>query len=230
VLIYFAVDMGRISENLQAIRSQLTQDVTLVAVSKTKPNESILEAYNAGHRCFGENRVHELVAKSEALPKDIEWHMIGHLQKNKVKYIAPFIDLIHSVDKVELLPIIEKEAKKNNRTIRVLLQFHIAQEETKYGLSLDEANSYLDSKAYSELENVEIVGVMGMATFTENESLIRNEFQSLRRIFEELKSNHFTDNSKFKEISMGMSGDFLTAMEEGSTMIRVGSSIFGSRG
>ena len=222
--------MGRIAENLRNIRAQLGPNVTLVAVSKTKPNESILEAYEAGQRVFGENRVQELVPKSEQLPNDIEWHMIGHLQSNKVKYIAPFVSLIHSVDKVELLAVIGKEAKKNDRTIRVLLQFHIAQEETKYGLNLDEVNDYLNSNSFKELENVEIVGVMGMATFTENESLIRKEFQSLKRIFDELKSDHFSDRASFKEISMGMSGDYQIAVEEGSTMIRVGSSIFGSRG
>ena len=222
--------MSNISESLQVIRKELPQHVTLVAVSKTKPNAAILEAYEAGQRIFGENRVQELTDKSDALPKDIEWHMIGHLQRNKVKYIAPFVSLIHAVDSGRLLSEINKEAKKHDRVIRVLLQFHIADEETKYGLSLDEAKQLLHSEAYQSMQNVTIAGVMGMATFTENEAQVRSEFQTLKRIFSTLKQAFFAETESFKEISMGMSGDYRIAVEEGSTMVRIGSSIFGDRG
>ena len=228
-LIYFAVRMKTIAENLAEIKSEIPSNVTLVAVSKTKPNEVLMEAYKAGQRIFGENRVQELVPKSETLPKDIEWHMIGHLQSNKIKYIAPFVSCIHSVDKVSLMKEINKEAVKNERTIRVLLQFHIAQEETKFGLSLEEAEAYLNSSEYAEMSNLQIAGVMGMATFTEDENQVRSEFKRLKDIFNQLKTNHFKRQDSFKEISMGMSGDYKIAIEEGSTMIRVGSSIFGSR-
>lgn len=221
--------MNKVEYNLEKVQKHIPAHVTLVAVSKTKPNEVLMEAYHAGQRIFGENRVQELVPKSEELPKDIAWHMIGHLQRNKVKYIAPFISCIHSVDKVNLLREIDKEAAKNERVIRVLLQFHIAQEDTKYGLSLDEAETYLQSTEFSALKNVEIAGVMGMATFTDNEAQVRNEFKTLKAIFDRLKANFFSTQSTFKEVSMGMSGDYGIAIEEGSTMVRVGSSIFGSR-
>ncbi len=221
--------MTSISDNLKAIRKEIPEGVTLVAVSKTKPNEAIVEAYNAGQRVFGENRVQELADKSEALAKDIEWHMIGHLQRNKVKYIAPFVSLIHAVDSLRLLEEINKEAKKNDRVISVLLQFHIADEETKYGLSLEEARELLNSESFKALSNVAIAGIMGMATFTENEAQVRKEFQTLKRIFETLKTECFATLDGFKEISMGMSGDYRIAIEEGSTMVRIGSSIFGSR-
>jgi pyridoxal phosphate enzyme (YggS family) len=220
--------MSTIADNLNELRSQIPANVTLVAVSKTKPNEAILEAYKAEQRIFGENRVQELVPKSETLPKDIEWHMIGHLQRNKVKYIAPFVSCIHSIDKLNLLDEIDKEAAKNDRTIRVLLQFHIAQEETKFGLSLEEAEAYLSSKAHAALKHIEIAGVMGMATFTDDENQVRNEFRLLKAIFVRLKTNYFSTQASFKELSMGMSGDYQLAIEEGSTMLRVGSSIFGS--
>jgi pyridoxal phosphate enzyme (YggS family) len=209
---------------------EIPNHVTLVAVSKTKPNQVLMEAYEAGQRIFGENRVQELVPKSETLPKDIEWHMIGHLQRNKIKYIAPFVNCIHSVDKFDLLHEINKEAAKNKRTIRVLLQFHIAQEDTKFGLSLEEAETYLTSPEYTELKNTEIAGVMGMATFTDDETQIRNEFRTLKAIFDKLKTAFFSTQPSFKELSMGMSGDYEIAIEEGSTMVRVGSSIFGGRG
>ena len=222
--------MGIIESNLQAIRKEIPASVTLVAVSKTKPKEDILEAYEAGQRVFGENRVPELADKSEQLPKHIEWHMIGHLQRNKVKYIAPFVSLIHAVDSLRLLAEINKEAEKNNRTIKALLQFHIAQEETKFGLDLEEARQLLRSEEYLAMEHAEIVGVMGMATFTDNEKQVRDEFRTLKSIFETLKSEFFLNNDSFKEISMGMSGDYQIAIEEGSTMVRIGSSIFGSRG
>ncbi|MBP9153064.1 MAG: YggS family pyridoxal phosphate-dependent enzyme [Flavobacteriales bacterium] len=222
--------MRTIAENIREIKSEIPNHVTLVAVSKTKPNEVLMEAYEAGQRIFGENRVQELVPKSETLPKDIEWHMIGHLQRNKIKYIAPFVSLIHSVDDVKLLGEIDKQAAKNDRTIRVLLQFHIAQEETKFGLSLEEAEVYLGSSEFAEMKNVEIAGVMGMATFTDDENQVRNEFRTLKSIFDKLKTAFFPTQASFKEISMGMSGDYKIAMEEGSTMVRVGSSIFGVRG
>lgn len=221
--------MGTIAENLQEVRKEIPAHVTLVAVSKTKPNEAILEAYEFGERIFGENRVQELADKSAVLPKDIEWHMIGHLQSNKVKYIAPFVSLIHAVDKDKLLYEIDKEAKKNNRVIRVLLQFHIADEDTKFGLSLDEAEELLESERFRELKNIEVAGVMGMATFTEDENQVRKEFQTLKSMFDKLKSAYFSSTPSFKEISMGMSGDYRIAIEEGSTMVRIGSSIFGTR-
>ena len=221
--------MGEIAKNLTEIKSGIPENVTLVAVSKTKPNEVLMEAYEAGQRIFGENRVQELIPKSETLPKDIEWHMIGHLQSNKIKYIAPFVSCIHSVDKVKLLQEINKQAAKNERVIRVLLQFHIAQEETKFGLSLEEAETYFASPEFAELNNIEIAGVMGMATFTDNETQVRNEFKTLKAIFDKLKTSFFPTQTSFKEISMGMSGDYKIAIEEGSTMVRVGSSIFGIR-
>lgn len=222
--------MNSVAEHLSKVKSEIPEQVTLVAVSKTKPNELILEAYEAGQRIFGENRVQELTAKHESLPSDIEWHMIGHLQSNKVKYIAPFVQLIHAIDKPKLLFEVNKEAKKNNRVISVLLQFHIAQESSKFGLDLTEAKALLSSNRFSELENVQLAGVMGMATFTDDEQQVRNEFKTLKSIFDELKEAFFANSSEFKEISMGMSGDYRIAIEEGSTMVRVGSSIFGKRG
>ncbi len=218
-----------IKENLEKIKQNLPPEVKLVAVSKTKPNELLMEAYEAGQRIFGENRVPELTQKHEDLPKDIEWHMIGHLQRNKVKYIAPFVSLIHGVDSFRLLKEINKEAKKNNRIQNVLLQFHIAQESTKFGFDLTEAKEMIQSEDFQELENINYLGVMGMATFTENQDQVRKEFKSLKGIFDQLKTDFFSDHADFKEISMGMSGDYKIAIEEGSTMVRVGSSIFGSR-
>ncbi len=229
-MINIVLQMSSIQNQLNSVKAKLPTHVELVAVSKTKPNELILDAYQAGQRIFGENRIQELVAKHEALPKDIEWHMIGHLQRNKVKYIAPFVSLIHAVDKPKLLAEINKEAVKNDRTIRVLLQFHIAQESTKFGLSLEEGIALLSSDEYLSFKNIEVIGVMGMATFTTNQNQVRNEFKTLKSIFDELKNQFFDDQPKFKEISMGMSGDFELAMEEGSTMVRIGSSIFGKRG
>lgn len=201
----------------------------LVAVSKTKSIDQILEIYNYGQRAFGENKVQELIEKEDALPKNIEWHMIGHLQKNKVKYIASFIHLIHSVDSLELLAEINKNAKKHNRIIDCLLQFYIAKENTKFGLTVEEANALLESEVYSKLRNVRIVGVMGMATFTDNLQQIRNEFKNLKSIFNNLKLHYFMNNPEFKEISMGMSDDYIIAIEEGSTMVRIGSLLFGKR-
>lgn len=218
-----------IKEKLTEIHSQLSDGVTLVAVSKTKPNEAVMEAYESGQRVFGENKVQELVGKAEALPKDIQWHLIGHLQRNKVKYIAPFVSMIHSVDSFRLLKEINKQALKNDRVIDCLLQFHIADEETKFGLDLSEAREILESNEFQELNNVRICGVMGMATFTDDEGHVRKEFRKLKSIFDILKSEYFESEDRFKEISMGMSGDWKLAISEGSTMVRIGSSIFGSR-
>ena len=218
-----------IKDNLAIVRKNIPSDVTLVAVSKTKPNSSILEAYEEGQRIFGENKVQECVEKQEALPKDIKWHLIGHLQTNKVKYIAPFIELIHAVDSFKLLKEINKQAKKNKRTIDCLLQFHIAQEESKFGLSFVEAQELLSTPEFIELQNISITGVMGMATFTDNEEQVREEFQALENYFNVIKSHFFKFNDAFETISMGMSGDYQLAIEEGSTMVRVGSSIFGGR-
>jgi pyridoxal phosphate enzyme (YggS family) len=218
-----------IEENLNQVKEQIPENVTLVAVSKTKPSSEIEKLYAVGQRVFGENKVQELVDKYEGLPKDIQWHLIGHLQTNKVKYIAPFVSLIHSIDSFKLLKEVNKEAKKNNRIIECLLQFHIAQEETKFGLSMDEVNEILSSKEFIEMQNVSIVGIMGMASFVEEEEQVRNEFRTLEQYFQVIKSHYFKFNDHFKEISMGMSGDFQLAIEEGSTMVRVGSSIFGSR-
>lgn len=218
-----------IREQLNEIRAQLSAGVTLVAVSKTKPNEAIIEAYEAGQRVFGENKVQEMSEKAETLPKDIEWHLIGHLQRNKVKYIAPFVAMIHSVDSLRLLNEINKQGAKNGRIIDCLLQFHIADEETKFGLDLNEAEELLNSDEFKSFQNIRICGVMGMATFTDNEEKVKSEFHKLKMIFDSLKDSHFNNSEAFKEISMGMSGDWQLAIQEGSTMIRVGSSIFGSR-
>ena len=218
-----------IKENLKNIKAVMPSSVSLVAVSKTKPNDAILEAYNAGQRIFGENKVQELTQKELDLPKDIEWHFIGHLQSKKVKSIAPFVSLIHAVDSIKLLTEINKQALKNNRTINCLLQFHIATEQSKYGLTFEEVREILESDVFVELQNISITGVMGMATFTENENQVREEFQALGNYFNVLKSHYFKFNDNFEHISMGMSGDFQIAIEEGSTMVRIGSSIFGSR-
>lgn len=218
-----------ISERLHEIVHSLPEHVTLIAVSKTKPVSALLEAYNAGQRHFGENKVQEMMDKYPQLPKDIHWHLIGHLQTNKVKYIAPFVSLIHSVDSLKLLQEINKQAAKHSRVIDCLLQFHIAMEETKFGLDLEEAGALLDSEEFRNLHNVRIIGVMGMASFSEDEQLLRKEFGELRSIFDKLKNTWFAQENSFSVISMGMSGDYKIAIEEGSTMVRVGSSIFGSR-
>lgn len=214
-----------ITSDLNQLLSELPETVTLVAVSKTKPNEAIEDAYQTGQRVFGENKVQELVSKWETLPKDIQWHMIGHLQRNKVKYIAPFVSLIHSVDSLRLLQEIDKQAKKNNRVIDCLLQVHIAKEDTKFGFDEAELVEFINSDDPKELNNVRIRGLMGMATFTSEEDQLRAEFSSLKQIYERQKAA-FED---FDILSMGMSGDYQLAIEEGSTMIRVGSAIFGAR-
>ena len=218
-----------IKENLEKIRATLPASVTLVAVSKTKPVSNIQEAYDAGHRAFGENYPQEMRDKHEVLPQDIQWHFIGHLQTNKIKYIIPYVTLIHSIDTANLLEAVNKEAKKHDRVVDCLLQFHIAQEETKFGLDMDEARQLLDSEAFKAMENVRVCGVMGMATFTDDEVEVRKEFKHLKDIFDSLKTEYFANQPQFKEISMGMSEDYPIAIEEGATMVRVGSKIFGAR-
>lgn len=217
-----------ISDNLSAYKSQIGDNVTLVAVSKTKPIEDLQEAYDAGQRVFGENKAQEMTSKYEALPKDIQWHMIGHLQRNKVKYIAPYVSLIHSVDSVRLLKEIDKEAKKNNRIIDCLLQIYIAKEESKFGLDETEAIDLIEN-ILPELKNIQLVGLMGMATNTENNKTIENEFKELDEFFKYLKNNQLNTSSNFQILSMGMSGDYSLAISCGSNMIRIGSAIFGSR-
>jgi hypothetical protein len=218
-----------IAANIAKIKNTLPAGVKLVAVSKTKPDEDILAAYHAGHKIFGENKVQELIQKYEVLPKDIEWHFIGHPQTNKIKFIAPFVRLIHGVDSLKLLRVIDGEAKKNKREIACLLQFHIAEEDTKFGLNLNEAREILGNDEFKSYSNVVITGVMGMATYTENTNQIRNEFKFLNTIFSTLKNEFFSGDKRFAEISMGMSDDYQIAIEEGSTLIRVGSKIFGER-
>lgn len=218
-----------IKENLERIRATIHKGVTLVAVSKTKPVSDVQEAYDAGQRIFGENHALEMRDKHEALPKDIQWHFIGHLQTNKIKYIIPFVTLIHSIDSANLLEAVNKEAAKHDRVVDCLLQFHIAQEETKFGLDLEEARQLLESDTFKNMENIRICGVMGMATFTDDEAEIRKEFKHLKAIFDTLKQDYFNDQPQFKEISMGMSDDYPIAIEEGATLVRVGSKIFGPR-
>ena len=218
-----------ISENVSFIKEHIPGHVKLVAVSKTKSVQEILEAYRAGQTVFGENKVQEITAKQPLLPKDLEWHFIGHLQTNKVKYIAPFVYMIHSIDSLKLLSEVNKQALKYDRIIDCLLQFHIATEETKFGLDFEEASQLLNSPEFSSLNNIRICGVMGMATFTKDEALIRKEFRNLKSIFDQLKNNFFHDQGFFKEISMGMSDDYKIAIEEGSTIVRIGSALFGER-
>lgn len=218
-----------IAENLKAIRKNIPDHITLVAVSKTKPDEAILEAYEAGHRDFGENKVQDLIAKQERLPGDIRWHMIGHLQTNKVKYLASFVHMLHGVDSLKLLGTINKEALKHGRVIDCLLQVRIATEETKFGLTEEQLRDLLASEAYRDMKNVNIRGLMGMATYTENSQQIREEFRLLLRIFDGLKATVFEGQEGFDRRSFGMSGDYDLAIEEGSNMVRIGSLIFGPR-
>lgn len=218
-----------IIENLKNISREIPAGVRLVAVSKTQSAGIVQEAYDAGQRVFGENKAQELLAKQPLLPDDIQWHFIGHLQTNKVKQIVPFVEMIESVDRMKLLKEINKQALKLNRKVNCLLQFHIASEETKFGLDIPEARQLLSSEEYKRMNNIEICGVMGMATFTDNEQLIRKEFVNLRSYFGQLKSEFFKDQESFKEISMGMTNDYLLAIEEGSTNIRIGTAIFGDR-
>ena len=217
-----------ISENILKIKSKLPQEVTLVAVSKTKPLSYLLEAYDTGQRIFGENKIQEMVSKYNEMPKDIAWHMIGHIQRNKVKYMAPFVSLIHGVDSLRLLAEINKQALKNNRIIECLLQVKIATEESKFGLSENEVLNLLASEEIKTFQNIKIVGLMGMATFTNNQEQLQKEFEMLKSIFDNLTHLKST-NYNLKTLSMGMSDDYPIAIKNGSTMIRVGSSIFGKR-
>ena len=217
-----------IKSNLQSIISNLDESITLVAVSKTKPIEVIQEAYDAGQRIFGENKVQEMASKYELLPKDIEWHMIGHLQRNKVKYMAHFVSLVHGVDSLKLLREIDKQAEKHNRIINCLLQVKIADEDSKFGLSEDDVRSILNSDELAELKHIKIIGLMGMATFTSDEFKIESEFKKLKSLFDELETVKH-ENVELIELSMGMSGDYKLAIECGSTMVRIGSNIFGAR-
>jgi len=219
-----------IADNINNLKKETeARGVKLIAVSKTKPADVLMEAYNAGQRVFGENNVQEMVEKQQQLPNDIEWHLIGHLQSNKVKYIAPFISLVHSVDSMKLLQEIDKQAAKNKRIIDCLLQIYIADEETKFGLGFDEAIELLRSEEFSALKNVRIVGLMGIATNTDSEKQIKDEFYELHTFFDGIKTSFFRKEDSFKELSIGMSADYKIAMEEGSTMVRVGSLIFGQR-
>ncbi|MAT90510.1 MAG: YggS family pyridoxal phosphate-dependent enzyme [Flavobacteriaceae bacterium] len=213
-----------ISENIKTFKKQLPESVTLVAVSKTKPVADIQEAYDTGHRDFGENKVQEMETKWEKLPKDIRWHMIGHVQRNKVKYMAPFVHLIHAIDSPRLLKEINKQAKKAERVIHGLLQIKIAEEDSKFGLSIEDAEALLASEAYQNYEHVKIIGLMGMATFTEDMEQVRREFQQLKTVYDRLK-----DSNNFNTLSMGMSGDYEIALQKDTTMVRVGSAIFGER-
>jgi len=217
--------MTGIKENLQKINATIPNNITLVAVSKTKPIADIQKAYDAGQRVFGENKIQEMVTKYDALPKDIKWHMIGHLQRNKVKYMAHFVDLIHGVDSFKTLKEINKQAKKHNRIINCLLQARIAKEETKFGLSFNAIDEIISSEEFAELQNIKVVGFMGMATFTDNQEQLQEEFVSLANFF----SKNQEKNSKLSILSMGMSGDYQLAIKNGSNMVRIGSAIFGVR-
>jgi PLP dependent protein len=218
-----------IKKNILSIKANLPDNVKLVAVSKTKPNEDILTAYNAGHIIFGENKVQELTKKHEELPKDIQWHFIGHLQTNKVKYIAPFVSMIHAVDSLKLLRAINKEAIKNDRKIEYLFQLHIAEEESKFGLTLNKLEEIICSEEFKQIKNVNLRGLMGMATYTNNIEQIKNEFGGLKKQFDQIKAKYFAEKHDFNELSMGMSSDFELAVKNGSTMVRIGSTIFGER-
>jgi len=214
-----------ITENIKKYKAELPEDVKLVAISKTKPNEDILEAYRSGQRIFGENKIQEMTDKSEKLPEDIQWHMVGHVQSNKVKYMAPYVSLIHAVDSLKLLKEINKRAKQNDRTIHCLLQIKIAEEDSKFGIDADEAREILASEAYAKMKHVKVIGLMGMATFTDNKDQVRSEFKYLKSVFDKFQE----DVPDLKELSMGMSGDYEIAVDCGSTMVRIGSSIFGDR-
>ncbi|SDG61651.1 YggS family pyridoxal phosphate-dependent enzyme [Psychroflexus sediminis] len=217
---------GTIKEHIKFFKEELGEHVDLVAVSKTKPNEDLMEAYEAGQRIFGENKVQEMTGKWESLPKDIKWHMVGHVQTNKVKYMAPYVDLIHAVQKMKLLKEINKRAKENDRVINCLLQVKIAEEDSKFGMSPDELRAFLKDPKLAELKNVKLKGLMGMATFTDDEDQVHREFQVLEDLYEETSKTY----PDFSILSMGMSGDYKIAMQHGTTMVRIGSSIFGERG
>jgi pyridoxal phosphate enzyme (YggS family) len=221
--------MKPFADQLQSVLTKIPSSVQLVAVTKTRPVETLMEAYSLGLRDFGENRVQELIEKQPQLPADVRWHQIGHLQTNKVKYIAPFVHLIHSVDSLKLLIEINRQAIRQNRTIDCLLQVYIAREESKFGLDEDEVLQLLKSEEFTSMKNISIRGLMGMATFTENEAVVHAEFASLNSFFEKLKSYYFTDNDRFNLISMGMTSDYQIAIEEGSNMVRIGTALFGER-
>jgi len=214
-----------ISENIRKYKNELPENVKLVAISKTKPNEDLLEAYRAGQRIFGENKIQEMTDKSEKLPEDIEWHMVGHVQSNKVKYMAPYVSLIHAVDSLKLLKEINKRAKQNDRTINCLLQIKIAEEDSKFGIDVEEAKEILASEAYGKMKHAKVMGLMGMATFTDDKNQVQSEFKYLKSVFDKFQK----DYPALKELSMGMSGDYQIAVECGTTMVRIGSSIFGER-
>lgn len=218
-----------IKSQLEAIKETIPNNVKLVAVSKFHPSTSIVEAYDAGHRIFGENKVQEMDGKQKDLPKDIEWHLIGHLQTNKVKNVASFVDTIQSIDSWKLLTEINKYANNAHRTIKCLLEIHIAQEDSKYGFSFESCRNLLNNEDWKQLKNIQIAGIMGMATNTDNKSIIREEFRSLKMFFEELKKDYFAYDAQFCEVSMGMSHDYEIAIEEGATIVRVGTAIFGQR-
>ncbi|MCR4764806.1 MAG: YggS family pyridoxal phosphate-dependent enzyme [Bacteroidaceae bacterium] len=218
-----------IAETIKDIKSTLPNGVQLIAVSKFHPAEAVMEAYDAGQRLFGENKVQEMTAKYEALPKDIKWHFIGHLQTNKVKYIAPYVAMIHSIDSLHLLTEVNRQAEKAGRVIDVLLQIHIAHEETKFGMTFDECRGMLTEGSWKQLTNVRICGLMGMGTYTDDMTQVEQEFASLQAFLEELKGNWFKGEAAFKELSMGMTEDFPIAIKHGSTFIRIGTKIFGER-
>lgn len=218
-----------IAEKIKHFKEELGSEVQLVAVSKTKPLADLQKAYDAGQRIFGENRPQEMQEKAAALPKDIEWHMVGHLQSNKVKYIAPFVSMIHSIDKLSTLKEINKRAKQNDRVIKVLLQMHIAEEESKFGMDEEKLTNFLESDKLKSFENIQIVGMMGMATFTDKMEKVRSEFRTLKQLFDQTKAKYFSEEPHFKILSMGMSGDYQIGIEEGSNMVRIGSQIFGAR-
>lgn len=221
--------MSTIKQNIEKLKKEIPEYVTLIAVSKTKPAETIRETYEAGHCTFGENKAQELKEKQPQLPGDIQWHFIGHMQTNKVKYIAPFVSLIHSVDRLKVLKEINKQGQKNERIIPCLLQFHIAEENTKFGFNWQEVTEMLDSDTYKNMNNIRIDGIMGMATFTEDMDQVQREFRKLKSYFEQLKKEYFSGDVHFKELSMGMTNDYPLAVEEDSTMLRIGSAIFGPR-
>jgi pyridoxal phosphate enzyme (YggS family) len=218
-----------IASNILKLNSELPANVRLVAVSKTKTVEEIFEAYNAGHKCFGENKAQELLAKKDFLPSDIDWHFFGHLLTNKVKFIVPFVSMIQSVDTVKLLTVINNETAKIGKVVNCLLQLYIAEEETKFGFSIDELISVIESKTLDRMSNIRICGLMGMASFTDNVSQVKKEFAYLKECFDKLKAEYFDKNPYFKEISIGMSSDYKIAIEAGSTMVRIGSMVFGER-
>ena len=223
------MNMGIVADHIKSVLNDIPSNVKLVPISKTMPNDKLLDAWEAGYKVFGENKVQEIVRKHEQLPKDIEWHMVGHLQSNKVRFLAPFVHLIHAVDSLKLLRVMDREAAKSGNLLSGLLQVHIAKEETKFGFSEEEVLDFLNSNDAQQFKHVQVVGLMGMATNTNNVNVVRKEFNGLYHFHEKLKKEYFSNDPAFSELSMGMSGDYKIAIEEGSTMIRIGSLIFGPR-